>query len=282
MNTVRENFILFFLALIAVIAIIIALTLQLTIITNQGSATENVQSGNNSSNSTGAIIIIATATREPTSLTAAQPTLAPPAPVPPTPIPTVTVPPAVLPPTKPESDRLIPDTPTVDTQPISTMTPIPTASSADLRLGYIERDITNCNFFTQILKQLLEEEAGLEIGIVEFRDVDALYAQLASTEKHRPIDLTLCFTDPDDRDYIHKYFGYTKLIGSAYWQNDTARLQIIANASMVAQLRKSQPCLYNLLQNLNFDDLTSENMFIDQWLAENPQPLQTWVRCDLN
>jgi len=140
----------------------------------------------------------------------------------------------------------------------------------------------NCGFFTQVMELILEREAGLVVDIVEFRDIDEFYGALASTEQSRPIDLTLCFTDPDDRSYIQKYFGYTKLIGSAYWRGEGKRLQIIANASVVVPMKKNRPCLYNLLQNLNIGDFTYEGQSADQWLSENVQILRNWSQCDLS
>lgn len=168
-----------------------------------------------------------------------------------------------------------------DTVPTARFTPIPIPIKADLRLGYIERNGANCGFFTQLMKLILEREAGLVVKVIEFRNIDEFYAALASTEQVRPIDLTFCFIDPDDRTYIHKYFGYTKLIGSAYWHNESKQLQIMANASIVAPMKRNRPCIYSLLQNLELEGLKHQNKPASQWLGENAQIPSTWIDCDL-
>ena len=276
MSINRENLVLFFFAIIAVILITITVSLQLTIWSNQRVSTDVVKLDNS------LVLAAPVSTSKPSVIHKSTqilplPTL--PTPNISTPIPTVTLPPVVLPPT--EHKPVLSMAALPDIAPTAPFTPIPIPTEADLRLGYIERNGANCGFFTQLMKLILEREAGLVVDIIEFRNIDEFYAMLASTEQRRPIDLTFCFIDPDDRTYIQKYFGYTKLIGSAYWHSAPKRLQIMANASIVAPMKRNRPCLYSLLQNLKLEDIEFQNKTASQWLAENAQVPSTWIDCGL-
>lgn len=166
--------------------------------------------------------------------------------------------------------------------PTETATPTPTPSNADLRLGYIDRGL-NCSLISEISALILEEQFALEIEIIEYDTLDDLFAQLASTKERTRIDLTFCFLDPTDRSYISKYFGFTKQLGGAYWQNDSTKLLIMANASIVAPLQQENPCIYNFFRRLKFEQKEFEEVEdAATWIQNNRAKIRQWTACESN
>ncbi len=157
-----------------------------------------------------------------------------------------------------------------------------TLSNADLRLGYIDRG-QNCSLMSQITALALEKQFGLKIEMIEYDSLDELFAKLASTNSDEKIDLTLCFLDPVDRSYISKYFGFTKQLGGAYWQDKSNKLLIMANASLVASLQKDQPCIYSFFREIRFQSNEfKETIDASTWIQNNRAKIRRWTTCDLN
>lgn len=172
-----------------------------------------------------------------------------------------------------------PDPDNNEATPIEKMTFTP--SNADLRLGYIDRGL-NCSLMSEITALVLEKQFGLQIEIIEYESLDELFALLGSTSRER-IDLTLCFLDPTDRSYISKYFGFTKQLGGAYWQDDSNKLLIMANASIVAPLQKDQFCIYSFFRQIRFEpDDFKDTTNAEEWIQNNRAKVRQWTTCDGN
>lgn len=186
----------------------------------------------------------------------------------------------------------------VTSEPVETMTPLvaeestheavatqkatPIPSNADLRLGYIDRGL-NCSLMSEISALVLEKQFALNVETIEYETLDDLFALLASTKESEKIDLTLCFLDPTDRSYISKYFGFTKQLGGAYWQNDSNKLLIMANASIVAPLEKEQPCIYNFFRQIRFNSDDFEDAIdASTWIQNNRAKIREWTACNAN
>ena len=191
-------------------------------------------------------------------------------------------------------------TPTVTSQPVETRTPfvpeetensnqaVPTEtitltpSNADLRLGYIDRGF-DCSLISEISALILEQQFALKIDTIEYETPDDLFALLASTKESERIDLTFCFLDPIDRSYISKYFGFTKQLGGAYWQDDSNKLLIMANASIVAPLQKENPCIYSFFRRIKFElSDFDETEDASVWIQNNRAKIRQWTACDTN
>lgn len=186
----------------------------------------------------------------------------------------------------------------VTSKPVETMTPLVveettdkvvptqkatfTPSNADLRLGYIDREL-NCSLMSEISALVLEKQFALNVETIEYETLDDLFALLASTNQSERIDFTLCFLDPTDRSYISKYFGFTKQLGGAYWQDDSNKLLIMANASIVAPLEKEQPCIYNFFRQIRFNaDDFEDTTDASTWIQNNRAKIREWTACNAN
>ncbi len=189
-------------------------------------------------------------------------------------------------------------TATVTSEPVETNTPLVveetaneavptqkatfTPSNPDLRLGYIDRGL-NCSLMSEISALVLEKEFALNVETIEYETLDDLFALLASTKESERIDLTLCFLDPTDRSYISKYFGFTKQLGGAYWQDGSNKLLIMANASIVAPLEKEQPCIYNFFRQIRFQpDDFKDTIDASTWIQNNRAKIREWTACNAN
>ncbi|MGB0385453.1 MAG: hypothetical protein ACPGWR_11570 [Ardenticatenaceae bacterium] len=174
-------------------------------------------------------------------------------------------------------------TPIATIEPTVTITanPSQTPSQADLRLGYIDRGL-NCPLITEISELVLEQKFGLSVELIEFDTPDELFVTLASTTEAERIDLTLCFWDPKDRPYISKYFGFTKQLGGAYWQDNSNKLLIMANAAIVAPLEKEAPCIYAFFQNIKFEEPEFEPQDAAMWINEHRKAIRSWTSCEAN
>lgn len=194
-----------------------------------------------------------------------------------------------------ESDFLIMPTSTAETKlstenlsvtPISTPTGSsiaptaePVAMDVDLRFGVTERGL-NCALMTEIVALVLEEEENLKVEIIYYDSPDELYEVLASNSGEGKIDLTLCFLDPDDRPYIKEYVGFTTQLGTAYWQDESSKFLIMANATVIAPLEKNNSCVYNFFQNLKFTEPSFKEQDAKTWIDNHLSTVRSWTNCN--
>jgi len=175
-----------------------------------------------------------------------------------------------------------PATPT-ETAPLPT-TELPASEAstpaADLILGTIKGN-AECDFFSKVAQQMVEQELDLTVTISELDTSDLLYEALANRQTQRVIDISLCFNDPDDRSYLRKHFGFLKQIGEVYWQNANMGLQVVSNGSLVARLEDDQPCVYALFRNLQFDSSELPASDPGQWVTDNAETVRSWAACEI-
>ncbi len=153
-------------------------------------------------------------------------------------------------------------------------------STTDLILGTIKGNV-ECAFFSNIAKQMVEQELDLTVAIAELDTSDLLYEALANRQTLRVVDISLCFNDPQDRSYLRKHFGFLKQIGEVYWQNASMGLQVVSNGSLVARLEHDQPCVYALFRNLQFDGSELPAETPTQWLTDNAESVRSWAACEI-
>lgn len=241
-----------------------------------------------------------------------------PSPLPPTPTPTTVVPttvaPATVAPTTATDDSatatLLPGAynvnavatrlaaPTVTSAqrvaPPAVQTPVPTATTilsptnvvlssttpgvaVDFRIGYVASNPT-CAAVTNLMKIILEHEFNLQIATVAFADPGALYEKLATKAEGERVDLTFCYTDPADRQYLQKYFGFMIFIGSSYRQFNNQKFIIMSNAAVKSPIERGNPCLYRFLTSLNLNDVElSADMAA--WYQSHTEEVAGWARC---
>jgi hypothetical protein len=155
-----------------------------------------------------------------------------------------------------------------------TVTPEP-----ELLLGVTDRGM-NCPLISQIVANVLEEEAGLSVGIIEYESAEALFASLAGSSDQKEIDLTFCFLDPDDRDYLKLYPTDLKQIGEPIWHAEASaeKLLIMVNSSIFAEIHEKD-CLHDILHHLIFDDASFEEQDVERWLETYSELVQSWGSC---
>ncbi|MGB0386399.1 MAG: serine/threonine protein kinase [Ardenticatenaceae bacterium] len=163
---------------------------------------------------------------------------------------------------------------TTDKPEPATTTP---AVSADLRLGVTDRGM-NCRLMSEIVALILEQERDRTVEIVEYESPDELFAALASKEKE--IELTLCVADPQDRSYITKHVGYTKLIGDAIWESEAKKWLVMVNGTFATPLETDMPCVYDFFQKLKFEETHFQEQDAQAWLEKHTDAIQSWTSCD--
>lgn len=149
----------------------------------------------------------------------------------------------------------------------------------ELLLGVTDRGM-NCPLISQIVAHVLEEEAGLSVGIIEYESAEALFASLVGRSDQKEIDLTFCFLDPDDRDYLKLYPTDLKQIGEAIWQAKASpeKLLIMVNSSVFVKIQKKH-CLHDILAHLIFHDASFEEQDVERWLETHGELVQSWGSC---
>lgn len=155
----------------------------------------------------------------------------------------------------------------------------PAAMEVALRFGVTERGL-NCPLMTEIVALVLEEKENLKVEIISYDSPSKLYEVLASNEGEEKIDLTLCFLDPDDRPYIKEYVGFTTQLGTAYWQDDSSKFLIMANATVIAPLEKNKSCVYNFFQNFKFTESSFEEQDAKTWVDNHSSTVRSWTNCN--
>lgn len=162
---------------------------------------------------------------------------------------------------------------TVATEPTT-----PTVSApVDLLLGYVERDA--CPFVTEVVALALERELKLRIERVPYSTAEALFAALAATDATKKVDLTLCYTDPDDRAYLQKYFGFIIFVGGGYRKVDAKRYLVVSNAPVKSRIERKDPCLYSLLTKLNFAEADLTDQTASFWYDNHIDLVHSWTQC---
>ncbi len=191
------------------------------------------------------------------------------------------------------TDTPLPALPT-DT-PVAPPTPAPTAAAPptqpltstdttaqprlDFRLGYLDRNNDGCAVATNIIAQILRQNFNLTAESMAVTSADELFATLASTNVEQRFDLTPCYTDPDDRDFLQKHFGFVILVGGAYTQVNGQSHLILVNAAVKKVLQRDLPCVYSFLKQFKVDSVDLNGTDADTWLASHADLVRSWTRC---
>jgi len=166
--------------------------------------------------------------------------------------------------------------PTLGATSTASATPLP---SVDLRLGYADRD-ENCQPVTQLVALVLEQQLGLTVALVHFDSVDALFTAVASTNASTSIDLTFCYVDPDDRNYLQAYGSKIRFVGGHYAENNQKRLYAVSNSVIIVPLKEQHPCVHAFLKNLDLGDIQALPQDATQWLEKNSDRVRSWSQCN--
>lgn len=150
--------------------------------------------------------------------------------------------------------------------------------AVDFRIGYVTAD-PGCVAVTDLMKLILEREFALQIATVSFPDKATLFEKLADKAPTERVDLSFCYTDPDDRSYLQKYFGFMILIGSGYRQLNNQKFIIMSNAAVKSPIERGNPCLYRFLINLHLDDVDLSTGDAATWYQTHAEQVAEWVRC---
>jgi len=319
MKTIRDNLPYILLVVIAIVLVIITISLQASIISNQ-SAAAGAQGDQNKGiiyalrEQLGMLILPATLTPAPVAVVATDmptatpivlptdttapiaadtpPPLPTDTPIPPTPAPPTPEPTATTVPPTPEPPTVAPVQPTVAAptaevptpQPIvaeATATDITVSSSApraDFRLGYLEAS-GNCQVVTEIIQQIFQQQFDLSVETVAFASADDLFATLAAKDEASRVDLTFCYTDPNDRVFLQKHVGFVIFVGGVFGQFDGKSYLVLSNATVKAPIERDLPCVYKFLKNVKFPDPTLQGQSAAAWLEKNADLVRTWTSC---
>ncbi|MFN8494075.1 MAG: hypothetical protein U0350_41135 [Caldilineaceae bacterium] len=297
MKAIRENLPYIILVLIAIILVIITISLQATIISNQGAGTAGEDKGilytlrqrlamvilpetPTPLPVTPTAIPAVTATSVPTDTPLPTPTATPvppsPTPIPPSPtlVPPTSAPPtaaAVAPPTV--APTAAPPTPQPAPPPTNT-----TGPRADFRFGYVERG-DSCKLVTEIMQLIFEQRFKLRVDLIPYAQAADLYNALAAKDAQTRADLTFCYIDPDDRDALHSHFGFVILVGGVYRQFNAKNFLVLSNSSVKAPIERDRPCVYKFLKNIKFDNADLQGQTASTWLEKHNDQVQSWTAC---
>jgi hypothetical protein len=289
MKFLRGNFAYILLALIAVVLIFVTISLQVTILSTQGSSATSENRGilYTVRQQLAELILPATdgpptASQPTTATTLLDPTNTPivivvqstpalptPTATPVEPIPTVVVqvnaPTATLAPAATATSPVLP-----------TSTPIP---KVDFRLGYVTNN-HECAAITELMSLVLERNFNLSVATIAFPDAASLFAKLAAKTETERVDLTFCYIDPADRSYLQKYFGFMIFVGSGYRQVDNQKFIIMSNAAVKSPIERGNPCLYRFLTSLNLNNVDFDSGTMAAWYENNAEQVNRWTRCE--
>ncbi|MCE7981304.1 MAG: hypothetical protein DYG89_08950 [Caldilinea sp. CFX5] len=179
--------------------------------------------------------------------------------------------------TPPTATTLSPSIPSPSI-PSPSIPPTNTGGAADFRIGYVTTNPA-CVAVTDLMKLILEREFALQIATVPLPDTATLFTKLADKAPTERVDLSFCYTDPDDRSYLQKYFGFMILIGSGYRQLNNQKFIIMSNAAVKSPIERGNPCLYRFLINLNLDNVDLSTGDAAAWYQNHAEQVAEWVRC---
>lgn len=180
---------------------------------------------------------------------------------------------------QPVAPTPLPTKPPTQAQPATTAPTTPTTVAADFRIGYVATN-QECAAVTALMKLILEGEFDLQIATVSFPDTASLFEKLADKAPAERADLSFCYTDPDDRSYLQKYFGFVIFIGSGYRQLNNQKFMIMSNAAVKSPIERGNPCLYRFFINLNLNDIDLSADDIAGWYQTHTEQVANWTRCE--
>jgi polyisoprenoid-binding protein YceI len=191
-------------------------------------------------------------------------------------------------PTNTPTQRAVAATPTPTYTPVAeptvaitdTPTPTPTPEpAADLTFGYLLNQPA-CQMVTDIVTQLITENYQLRIRKLAFASEAELFTSLAQQEKTlTPIDITFCYRFPNDGKYLKQHGSLIQIVGNDYAQEDKIRWYVMVHSALSIPLREEQPCVYELIQLLNFETMQFSEQDADSWIRNHPDVKAELVNC---
>ncbi len=167
----------------------------------------------------------------------------------------------------------------------------PTASTDDTPdveeppadFDYIFATIDNhpqCQLATEVVVSVLRDW-GWSIGESTAVDTAELFAQLTveETSDTQAANLTLCYTDPDDRGLFRSVERIPQLIGRGYAENDTTKLYVMARPGIPNEIELTDRCIWNFMRGLSFGDTLQAGQSPAEWFSQNPDILEAWGSC---
>jgi hypothetical protein len=192
-----------------------------------------------------------------------------------TPIPIV-LPTLALEPTATATSQTVVSTATIAGQPVTVALLAP---RVNYRLGHIDRG-DRCATVATILQLILQQEFQQTVETVAFTQVDKLFLTLADPNVESRIDLTPCFIDPDDRDYLPKHFGFIIFVAGDYGKIAGKSYMLVSNGSLKKVLQREQPCLYRFLKEFRIDDTSLQEVDAAAWIADHSALIRGWTTCE--
>lgn len=176
--------------------------------------------------------------------------------------------------------------PTATVQPTATVaptaTPEPTPVGNVLTIGHVA-DRSECSNMTTILATIMQDNFDYQISVVEAESVDELFERLASAapDAQNSIDLTTCYTDRDDREYLRQYGTALALLGRGYVEIDGGerKLYLLSHSSLIPLLSAEAPCTYQFLRSIRLDSIDGVTSDADGWIADNQDLITAWTTC---
>ena len=157
---------------------------------------------------------------------------------------------------------------------IVTVTGDSTAAEVDLRMGYVDRG-NDCPYMSEISAALLKNRYQTNIEMHSFSSPLALFDALATQQ----IDLTMCFTDPDDRPLMRERLGMIRQLGIQHYVGDGYKLQVWANGTSKAEMKSDRACLHNFFEKVDFTTLSLNERDLQNWLQQNAGTVDVWLDC---
>lgn len=180
---------------------------------------------------------------------------------------------------QPATPMPLPTTPPTQAPPATTAPTNTSTIAADFRIGYVATN-QECAAVTALMKLILEDKFALQIATIPFPDAASLFEKLADKAPADRVDLSFCYTDPDDRSYLQKYFGFVIFIGSGYRQLNNQKFMIMSNAAVKSPIERGNPCLYRFFINLNLNDIDLSAGDIAGWYQTHAEQVANWTRCE--
>ena len=139
-----------------------------------------------------------------------------------------------------------------------------------------------CSFIADLLAIVLNDELERTTRTIAFATADTLFANLTQDigEETNRVNLTPCFVDPDDREFILTYSSQLALFGEDYGRAEGKKLYVAAHSGLPPTLEFNDSCIYDFLHRFKFDDEVS---FVEQeatsWIAQNRDIVGSWLQC---
>ena len=174
------------------------------------------------------------------------------------------------------------DAPAVDTS-VADAPAAPAAAEVAPAFDYVFATNTSqpeCVLATEIVASVMRDW-GWAIGQLTVANTTELFGQLTAegASDSQAAALTLCYTDPTDREFFRSVANIPQLIGRGYAEIDSGKLYAMARPGIPNEMELTDRCIWNFMRGLSFGDTLQEDQSPAEWLAQNSDLLNTWGSC---